>query len=473
MTALLFFDRSRGPARLGDRAAKALLVLLLAAVTMPAHALPAFARQTGQNCVACHVSFPELTPYGRFFKLNGYTIGTRQDIPLAVMAQAGYSAIAKPTDDSGALVQAKDRQLAFSAASVFAAGKFNDNLGLFSQYTFENLNVADDGSTYMHPGIDNTELRAVARWPTADGNDTAVLAGLTLHNNPTMQDVWNSSPAWGYPYTSSPNQVSPAASSQLDGGLAQQVVGLGGYVYVDRSWYGELSFYRTADGIFSLLRDGQDKDAAGGVGRLQGYNPYVRLAWNWERGPHSLMLGGFAAQFERYPDNTIPTSGTDRFRDWALDAQYQYITSEHTVSVQASRIQETQDWRTSYPATLAGNPIGAGATPANPVDHLTTTRLRAAYQYQRSYGAGLQLFDIRGDADGGLYAPGSVNGSANGSPDSRGYLAELTWNPIQNLHVMAQYTGYWRFNGGESNYDGSGRSAGDNNTLFLNLWVAY
>ena len=35
----------------------------------------AFARQTGQECIACHVSFPGLTPYGRYFKLTGYTIG--------------------------------------------------------------------------------------------------------------------------------------------------------------------------------------------------------------------------------------------------------------------------------------------------------------------------------------------------------------------------------------------------------------
>ena len=35
--------------------------------------MPAFARQTGQECIACHVSFPELTPYGRYFKLTGYT----------------------------------------------------------------------------------------------------------------------------------------------------------------------------------------------------------------------------------------------------------------------------------------------------------------------------------------------------------------------------------------------------------------
>src|SRR5438445_546386 len=57
----------------------------------PARAIPAFARQTGQACVACHVSFPELTPYGRMFKLSGYTIGTRQALPLALMAQFGVT----------------------------------------------------------------------------------------------------------------------------------------------------------------------------------------------------------------------------------------------------------------------------------------------------------------------------------------------------------------------------------------------
>lgn len=40
-------------------------------------ALPVFARQTGQNCVACHAGgqFPELTSYGRLFKLTGYICG--------------------------------------------------------------------------------------------------------------------------------------------------------------------------------------------------------------------------------------------------------------------------------------------------------------------------------------------------------------------------------------------------------------
>jgi len=48
---------------------------LIAAATgysCTAHAIPAFAAQTGMHCSACHIGFPQLTPYGRMFKLQGY-----------------------------------------------------------------------------------------------------------------------------------------------------------------------------------------------------------------------------------------------------------------------------------------------------------------------------------------------------------------------------------------------------------------
>ena len=41
----------------------------------PAEALPSFARQTGQPCGACHTDYAGLTPYGRRFKIGGYTYG--------------------------------------------------------------------------------------------------------------------------------------------------------------------------------------------------------------------------------------------------------------------------------------------------------------------------------------------------------------------------------------------------------------
>ena len=50
-------------------------ILLTIEFTSPAQALPSFARQTGQPCGTCHTDFPALTPFGRRFKLLGYTTG--------------------------------------------------------------------------------------------------------------------------------------------------------------------------------------------------------------------------------------------------------------------------------------------------------------------------------------------------------------------------------------------------------------
>ena len=52
----------------------ALPLLAVAAVWFvgirPVQALPSYARQTGQQCAACHNGFPELTPYGRQSKYS-------------------------------------------------------------------------------------------------------------------------------------------------------------------------------------------------------------------------------------------------------------------------------------------------------------------------------------------------------------------------------------------------------------------
>ena len=45
--------------------------------------------------------------------------------------------------------------------------------------------------------------------------------------------------------------------------------------------------------------------------------------------------------------------------------------------------------------------------------------------------------------------------------------------PKENIQLIAQYTMYNKFNGKSTNYDGSGRNASDNNTLYLMLWVLW
>jgi hypothetical protein len=196
-------------------------VLVLATIAN-AHAVPSFARQTGQACVACHVSWPELTPYGRYFKLSGYTLGRNLWVeavkreaapPLSVMAQLGITWINQPKDATGNQVIYRDGQLVFPGGSLFLAGKFTDNIGAFVQYTLSTLEPSGDGTGYVNKGLsDNTDIRAV--YQGSDGSNDLIL-GLNMNNNPTVQDASNSTPAWGYPYTSSPVAPAPNVADWL------------------------------------------------------------------------------------------------------------------------------------------------------------------------------------------------------------------------------------------------------------------
>jgi hypothetical protein len=458
---------------------KALCWGLLLFVALPnAHAVPSYARQTGQQCVACHVSFPELTPYGRYFKLTGYTIGERQMFPVAVMAQASYNSVAKNDDGTGTgglAINNRNNDAVFSAASLFVAGKATDYLGGFIQWTYNNVSSSTDPTTGItslkgHSGLDNSDVRLVGKYTGSGSQEPDLIYGLTVHNNPTVQDVWNSTSAFGFPYTASPFAINPAAKTQVDNTLAQQVAGLGGYLFWKKSLYAELSLYRTADGAFSLFRAGQDTTTPGAVARLNAYNPYWRLAWNHEWGPNSVMVGTYGLRVNRLPDNTIAGTPTDQYTDYAVDAQFQSISGIHTYTAQAAYIWEKQDYKASFPA----GGIGAGPVPTNATDNLRTFKVKGTYYYQRKYGATVAYFNTTGTADAGLYTNGApIGGSLSGSPNSNGYIFELNYLPIQNVRLMLQYTLYQKFNGDSTNYDGFGRNAHDNNLLFANLWIAF
>lgn len=411
----------------------------------PAHAVPSFARQTNLDCMTCHLSWPELTPTGRQFKLNGYTLGERQTLPFAAMLQASRTAASK-TDPNTPDSFDKDREFILQAASLFAAGKLNEHVGIFSQWTY-------DGAEH-HGSIDNVDLR----YADHTGKFGGLSFGLTLNNNPSVQDIYNSSPAWAFPFAASPVAVTPSATTAMES-LGQQVAGLGAYAMWRNSVYGELSVYRTADRAFSLLRAGTDTDTDA---VLKGYNPYWRLALQheWDNGKHSAMVGTFGMAVERFPDSTSPSGPTDRFNDLGVDAQYQYISDRHRFSLQASHLREGQHWN----ATAQSNAF----------DVLRSSRLKATYYYEKKYGVTLGWFSTSGTQDDILYNTGApITGSANGRPDSAGSILELNYLPKRDIRFTLQYTRYSRFNGGGVNYDGLGRNASDNNTLFLLAWFMF
>ncbi len=452
----------------------------------PARAVPSFARQTGQECPACHVSWPELTPYGRFFKATGYTIGKTfwstdkpgiNYLPVAVMGQASISSVKNNNavdPDTGDTTPVMPRQNlpVFSGGSVFLATKLNDYMGIFYQWTYDNLAYSDDGIRKGHSSIDNTDLRAAYKYAPVNAEIPDWIVGLTLNNNPTMSDLWNSTPAWGFPFTASPLAPTPAAATMIDGGLAQQVAGLGAYAWWKKTVYAEIADYRTANVMANALRRGLPYNDPGGVFAVTRNNPYWRVAYAHDWDVNSIMVGAYGLVANVYPDNLNTTTPTDRYNDVAVDAQYQYITDVHTMTAQATYIWEKQSYNASYPITQeTGAGYGAGPTPSNPSDRLRTFKIKGSYYYERTYGATLGYFQTTGSADEGLYGT-TASGDPN-TPNSNGYIVQLDYLPIQNVRLLLQYTGYGKFNGARSNYDGTGRNASDNNSLFFDVWVAF
>jgi hypothetical protein len=99
-------------------------------------------------------------------------------------------------------------------------------------------------------------------------------------------------------------------------------------------------------------------------------------------------------------------------------------------------------------------------------------RLDAGYHVGNWMGT-LGYFSVSGSTDRTLYAPAPVDGSSNGKPDSRGFIAQVAYFPWLNTQFTLQYTGYNLFNGKSNDYDGSGRDAADNNSIFLVAWFAW
>jgi len=438
----------------------------LLAISVPAHAVPSFARQTGLECTSCHLSWPELTSVGREFKLGGYTLtkevsgerpvvslsaeGPPPWLPLAAMLQVSLTNTQSTATDPSQFP--RNNAVALQQASLFYAGRIVDRLGAFVQGTY-------DGIT-EHSAIDNVDIRLANHY---DEKTVDVAYGLTVNNNPTVSDIYNSTPAWGFPFASSSVAAAPNASTLIDGGLAQQVVGLGGYAMINRTLYAEVAGYRTADGAFSIFRAGTDKstDAV-----LDGGAPYWRLALQhvWEGGTHSVMIGTYGIDAKKFPDSLDPTGPTDRYLDTAVDAQYQYITDLNRFSAQLNWIKERQNLDASF----------ASGAASNPSDTLKTFRGKLTYYYDRQYGATAAYFRTTGSPDDALYNTGEpVTGSATGSPNSSGYIFELDWLPRRDMRLLAQYTAYTKFNGAGSNYDGFGRNAHDNNTFYLLGWLMF
>ncbi|MEO8231620.1 MAG: hypothetical protein ABI638_05025, partial [Ignavibacteriota bacterium] len=160
-------------------------IALLIIFSKESLAIPSFARQTNLPCSSCHTIFPELNTFGRFFKLNGYTlIGVKtievndstdinEDVdfnllkipPVSLMMQAAYTYKTKEQLGSQNNNVSLPQQL-----SIFFGGEITPHIGSFIQLSYD-----DQGAAF---GIDNIDFRYANQTELGSEN---LLYGVTLN----------------------------------------------------------------------------------------------------------------------------------------------------------------------------------------------------------------------------------------------------------------------------------------------------
>jgi hypothetical protein len=442
----------------GAFAGALMLFGLAVAWSPPAAAVPSYARQTGQACAGCHVGAfgPQLTAFGREFKLRGYTMkaGDIKSLPLSAMMVASYSHTAKDQSADAGPNDGPNNNASLQQLSLFVAGRLGDHVGMFSQVTYSDID--------KHVAMDNYDIRYAN---TFTSGKHAGVYGISLNNNPGLSDLRHSQGAWRFPFIGSELAPAPAAAVFSDGGLEQQVIGADAYVSIDSKWYASFGLYRTMSPAF-LARINVDYG-----GRIVGAAPYWRLSWQpgWGGGGLALGLSGLQARIA--PDSS--SSAVNSYNDFGVDAEYEkYVGDGDMLTFTGNFTHEHQRLDAAFDNGEADR-IGHTLNSAN---------LSASYYLNNTYGFTFGWFDISGTHDSLLYAPEPDSGSFNNSPASRGEILQTDWTPFGkadsykqpwvNLRIGVQYTHYNKFNGGDANYDGNGRSAGDNDTLFLFIWTA-
>jgi hypothetical protein len=420
-------------------------------------ALPAFAAQTGQPCQMCHVGGlgPQLTPFGRSFKIRGYTLRTTPfNVPLAAMVQASYVETAKSAPQPVAPHYGANDNFTIDQMSLFFAGGFGSHLGAFVQTTYDGVARAFNW--------DQLDLRAVTT-VNVKGND--VVLGTSFNNSPTVQDPWNTLPAWGFPYTGSSLAPSPTTAPLLSGALAQTTVGATAYAWINSEVYLEAGGYVSPPAL-TLTRLGVDPTSPGDI---EGVAPYGRAAYQKIVGGGTLEVGAFGLHSSIHPGLDRTTGFTDHYTDLGVDASYyRALANTDVITVNARYLHERQ----SLDATCALD-MATGCAENN----LTDLRADISYYWRNRIGATIQGFDTFGSANPVIYA-----GNRLPKPDSTGLMLQLDATPFGglsqpqrrvNVRVGVQYTLYTKFNGAGRNYDGLGTNASDNDTFRVFTWFSF
>jgi hypothetical protein len=448
-------DRGRAAAVIFCGSGLSILLLLSAVLgTRQALAVPSFAVQTSQPCATCHIgSFgPQLTPQGRDFKLHGYIASDGKDhgLPLAWVTQTSFTHTAVSHPGGAAPGFRQNDNIALDSAAAYYAGRITPEIGGFMKFRFNGVK--------QQASVSGIDIRHAREGELFGQN---ALWGITANNAPTVQDSWNSTPVWGFPYNRSALASTPIAAPLVNGGLSQRVAGGGAYLLWNDLVYWEADAYK---GLNSDALRAEGQVPITGSDRTTAFMPYARFALIRDWQSHHMELGAFVLSADVVPGRNQTFGVGTRKTDSAFDATYQYISDPTKV---------TSD-RLSAHATYIHETAGTEASPAKALkgmllDHLLDTmRVDVSYSFAATVTPSVQYFRTAGTADLKYWA------TPNGSPNSDGMIFEVAyvpWGkpdspyPNVNLRLVTQYVSYFSFNGSSIN-------ARSNNSLFFGLQTA-
>lgn len=281
------------------------LAALLAAA--PAAAVPAFARQTGMACVACHYqTFPAINAFGRAFKAAGYTLVGAQEqlkgddlsLPMTLNASLVTKLRYQKTNGPDDTIATNTGELQFpDEAALLIGGRVGSHIGFVLE--FATFGEADTGSGEF-------SLFGSYKMPF-----TYKLGATDLLFVPFSTDAGGA--GYGFELLNTGAQRFQRVGEDRNALMAQQYLGLGageatGFTFAAAHSMGfvNLSLWAPKHGSFAVKK----------------LAPYFRAAWTpsvggWDAGLGVQVYSGSAKEND---GGTLVEHVT---KGWALDGQLQ------------------------------------------------------------------------------------------------------------------------------------------------------
>lgn len=461
------------------------LILIMSLISPHlASAVPSFARQTGLSCDTCHTVFPHLTPFGRDFKLHGYTYDYSElikavreiekneakeergipnlvinKIPMVsvrivsmfneqvggkgvpkgkVTAGQGFVSIPEGYSDESIVHIVK-------ASNIFIAGEVTPNIGTFLEFTGPN---DTGGDTF---GVGFLDLVLVAPPTTVHGHDLTY--GVRATDSVAADDPSNTVGNFGLTTTlmgmsDHATLFDPYQAGKIIGGEAYAM--LGGFSH--GGVYGAVGiFHPTHSQTGTSFETGnisgepaktvQEGDFLG----AKNVDEYFRLSF-WLPSYKNIYseIGSFGYHGnENMTATSLANLANPNFRDnyynFGIDTQTQWIADKHLVELFA--VYQLQHDSKFFDEDLFTGNLGNGES---------VTRqgfgIEASYYYRRTYGAYIRYF----------YEHSSQVKDVNVGATVLG----LSWYPYQNVNLRVETALFNRYNRGSAQF---GEFAGGSN----------